>query len=136
MSTRQNTISVSPRDMFGRMAASVLRPQRSLRSNSDLLLRSGKRIKAARSLTDQEAPGVLKKPWSDHHHHPAVLDLPEELLEAILPYLHTKDLCGLAQACHRLNAVAVRTCTVHKICCDAHKPCSSFLWTCRVIEGS
>lgn len=88
------------------MAASVMRPHRSLRSNSDTVLRSGKRIKHDWFFSELEAGSIPKK--GDPLLRPVVLDLPEELLEAIVPHLHTKDLCGLSQACHRLNLLAVR----------------------------
>lgn len=76
-----------------------------LRSNSDCVLRNGKRLPApwlaeTAWVTKDSPSSVQKRPA-------AVLDLPEELLEAILPHLDHRDLFNLSQTSHRLNVLAV-----------------------------
>lgn len=82
------------------MATIVQPPQQHLR---ECVLRNGKKIAGASPIcfAKESRARVLART--------AVLDLPEELLEAILPYLHIKDLCALSQVCSRLNALAVRS---------------------------
>ena len=80
------------------------RPQRLLRSNSDCVLRNGKKLPA---LWLAETAWVVKEKEATVHTRPAVLDLPEELLEAILPHMDHRDLFNLSQVCRRLNVLAV-----------------------------
>ena len=85
------------------MALTVAFPHRLLRSNSGLLLRSGKRTRSedlqgekARLVKEKFSPGI------------PLTDLPPELLDALLPYLSPAELCALSQACRLLNAIGVR----------------------------
>lgn len=85
-----------------RMAASVMRPHRVLRS-SGILLRNNKRL-----CTIEEQTSVVKLANTDASAF--VFNLPDELLDDILPHVDSVDLCSLSQVCSRLNKLAVRRC--------------------------
>ena len=84
------------------MAASVMRPHRVLRS-SGILLRNNKRL-----CTIEEQTSVVKLANTDASAF--VFNLPDELLDDILPHVDSVDLCSLSQVCSRLNKLAVRRC--------------------------
>ena len=84
------------------MAASVMRPHRVLRS-SGILLRNNKRL-----CTLEEQTSVAKLP--NINDSAFVFNLPDELLDDILPHVESVDLCSLSQVCRRLNKLAVRHC--------------------------
>lgn len=85
------------------MALTVAFPHRLLRSNSGLLLRSGKRTRSE-DLQGEKARLVKEKPGPGT----PLIDLPPELLDALLPYLCPSELCALSQACRLLNVIGVR----------------------------
>ncbi len=84
------------------MAASVMRPHRVLRS-SGILLRNNKRL-----CTVEEHTSVVKLTNTAAFNF--VFNLPDELLDDILPHVDSGDLCSLSQVCRRLNKLAVRLC--------------------------
>ena len=85
------------------MALTVGLSHRFLRSNSGLLLRSGKRTRSE-DLQGEKARLVKEK----HSPCTPLTDLPPELLDALLPYLSPSELCALSQACRLLNVIGVR----------------------------
>lgn len=96
---------------FATMALTVAFPHRLLRSNSGLLLRSGKRTRSedlqgeqTRLVKEKRSPGI------------PLTDLPPELLDALLPYLCSAELCALSQACRLLNAIGVRLPMPMRLC--------------------
>jgi hypothetical protein len=116
------------------MGTIVHRPQRLLRSNSDCVLRNGKKLPA---LWLAEAPWGAKEKEANVHPRPAVLDLPDELLEAIIPHMDHKDLFALSQVCRRLNELAVRgswsaMATPSNAKCCPGTPCKVLSWNVDV----
>ena len=81
----------------------IVRPRRLLRSNSDCVLRNGKKLPALwPAWVAKESTTPVQTSRS------SLLDLPEELLlEAILPHMDHRDLFSLSQVCRRLNVLAV-----------------------------
>ena len=102
------------------MALTVAFPHRLLRSNSGLLLRSGKRTRSedlqgekTRLVKEKFSPGI------------PLTDLPPELLDALLPYLCPAELCALSQACRLLNAIGVRLPMPMRLCSLTQTRCIS-----------
>ncbi len=85
------------------MALTVAFPHRLLRSNSGLLLRSGKRTRSE-DLQGEKARHEKQQRSSAT----PLTDLPPELLDALLPHLCPAELCALSQACRLLYTVGVR----------------------------
>ena len=85
------------------MALTASFPQRFLRSNSGLLLRSGKRTRSE-DLQGEKSRLVKEK----RSPRTPLTDLPPELLDALLPFLCPAELCALSQACRLLNVIGVR----------------------------
>lgn len=82
------------------MATSVMRMHRALRS-SGILLRNKKRLRTVDELTGVVKPTNVKPSTF-------VFNLPDELLEDILPLVDVQDLCSLSLVCSRLHRLSVR----------------------------